>query len=79
MADQTQGAGFRFSLIMRWGPPIIAVLGFVLLAIGEWPVGTAVIAAGLVFWLLVRRRGRAVASGEGTPGEAAREEATPGM
>ena len=56
MADQTTEPNFRFSMLMRWAPPFVLVLGLLFLVMGYYLVGGLLSVAGLIFWLIVRRR-----------------------
>jgi len=67
MTDVKQGAGFRYSKIMAWGPPIILALALILMVMGEVPMGLTVAALALIFWVIVWRRKKADV-GEPGPG-----------
>ena len=56
MADQTTEPNLRYSMLMRWAPPFILLLGLLFLFMGDYLVGGLLTVAGLIFWLIVRRR-----------------------
>lgn len=56
MSAQRLGTGFRFSKLMAWAPVIIVAVGLVFVIRGDLTVGLLLGAAGLIFWLIVRRR-----------------------
>ena len=56
MADQTTEPNLRYSMLMRWAPPLILLLGLLFLFMGDYLVAGLLAAAGLIFWLIVRRR-----------------------
>jgi Na+/pantothenate symporter len=66
MADQTPDTGLRYSRFAAWAPPVIMVLGLVLLAVGELTVGFLMVLAAVIFWVVVRRR-KVGAGGGGSP------------
>ena len=56
MADRTTEPNLRYSMLMRWAPPFILLLGLLFLFMGDYLVGGLLAVAGLIFWLIVRRR-----------------------
>ena len=56
MVDRSTQPGFRFSKVMVWAPAVIAVIGFTVVVLGYRMTGGLLILAGLIFWLIVRRR-----------------------
>ena len=51
----------RFKTLFTWGGLLVAVLGLLLVWIGYHFLGIAVVAAGVIFWLVVKRRARQAA------------------
>ena len=68
MADQTTEPNLRYSMLMRWAPPLILLLGLLFLFMGDYLVAGLLAAAGLIFWLIVRRR-KTPAAPEAQPAE----------
>lgn len=63
MADQTTEPNLRYSMLMRWAPPFILLLGLLFLFMGDYLVGGLLAVAGLIFWFIVRRRKEPAAPG----------------
>ena len=63
MADRTTEPNLRYSMLMRWAPPFILLLGLLFLFMRDYLVGGLLVAAGLIFWLIVRRRKEPAAPG----------------
>jgi len=57
MTEGKPGAA-RFSFFFTWGGVVIALLGLFLLATGDVNRGLMFMAAGVIFWLFAKRRGR---------------------
>lgn len=51
----------RFKTLFTWGGLVVAVLGLFLVWFGYEFLGMAVVAAGIIFWLVVKRRARQAA------------------
>lgn len=48
----------RYSKLFTWGGLLVAILGLALVAIGRHYLGIALVAAGIIFWLITKRRSR---------------------
>ena len=57
MTESKPGAA-RFSFFFTWGGVVIALLGLFLMATGDMNRGLLFTAAGVIFWLFAKRRGR---------------------
>lgn len=66
MAKPQMGEGFRYSKVMAWAPAILILMGLAVVVWGDTTLGILVVLAGVIFGLLVKRRGRRV-SREGRP------------
>jgi len=56
MANDSVDTGFRYTKVMAWGPPIIMALALILLVAELFLFGGLLAVAGIVFWVVVRRR-----------------------
>jgi hypothetical protein len=56
MANDAADTGFRYTKVMAWGPPIILALALILLVAEQMLFGGLLAVAGIVFWVIVRRR-----------------------
>ena len=56
MASDSLDTGFRYTRVMAWGPPIIMALALILLVAELFLFGGLLAVAGIVFWVVVRRR-----------------------
>lgn len=68
MAEVKQGAGFRFTKLMGWGPAIILVFAMLLVAQGQTTAGLLLAICGILFGFIVRRRMKRSAPGAGKEG-----------
>ncbi len=68
MADQPTEPNFRYSMLMRWAPPFILLLGLLFLFMGDYLLGALLAVAGLIFWFIVRRR-KELAAPEAQPAQ----------
>lgn len=65
MAEVKQGAGFRFTKLMGWGPAIILIFAVLLIVQGQITYGLLLAICGILFGFIVRRRMKKVAGGGG--------------
>jgi cobalamin synthase len=63
MAEVKQGAGFRFTKLMGWGPAVVLIFAVLLVAGGRPTAGLLLAICGILFGFIVRRRMKRAAGG----------------